>query len=639
VIGGKVRGSTRRQKAGIWEKEAVFPLTLQVSNYLLLSGIRQYNFCFSSSCFLGGASMSSERILYRFSALALGVLMFTAPLWAQSSNENSQAQSAGQKVQSAGQKQVTGKQDETDPLKRPLSEKQKQKNAKALKEELGKSYKEFLQDVIYIITPEELEAFAKLSNDEERDHFIESIWLARDPTPDTPENEFKEEHYRRVTYANEHFASGVPGWNTYRGINDFKVRPPDEKESHPSGGTYQRPIDEGGGTTSTYPFETWRYRNIDGIGQEVTIEFVDTCQCGDYHIALDRGEKDALAKIPGAGLTFAEETGIVSKNNRFANGGLSTLGLDPAQRAAQSGKEFELLERNAALLRPPKLRPMEREDIHHFIRYSMVPFDVRADFIKTGSDMVLVPVTIQVQNKDITFESKDGVARGVVNIYGHVYTMTDRAAQVFEDTVSLDIPAELIEKTMQNHSVYWKALPLPPGRYHMDIVVKDVKGDRVGALSKPLTVPAFSDDKLASSSLILADLMERVPRNSIGAGNFVIDDTKVRPRVEGADGKPASFRRDQKMNVWMQVYNLGVDGQSNKPSATIEYDVVNSSTNTAVMHLQDSTAAMGSSGGKITLQKSVPLEKMQPGTYRLTIKVNDNVSRQTIAPSVNFAVE
>ena len=173
----------------------------------------------------------------------------------------------------------------------------------------------------------------------------------------------------------------------------------------------------------------------------------------------------------------------------------------------------------------------------------------------------------------------------------------------------------------------------------MDIVVKDVKGDRVGALSKPLTVPAFSDDKLASSSLILADLMERVPRNSIGAGNFVIDDTKVRPRVEGADGKPASFRRDQKMNVWMQVYNLGVDGQSNKPSATIEYDVVNSSTNTAVMHLQDSTAAMGSSGGKITLQKSVPLEKMQPGTYRLTIKVNDNVSRQTIAPSVNFAVE
>jgi hypothetical protein len=217
--------------------------------------------------------------------------------------------------------------------------------------------------------------------------------------------------------------------------------------------------------------------------------------------------------------------------------------------------------------------------------------------------------------------------------------MTGEVVQAFEDAVSLDIPSDLLERVSENRSLYWKAFPLPAGRYRMEVILKDVKGDRMGAISKSFVVPAFGDDRLASSSLILADLMEKVPSSSVGAGNFVIDDTKVRPRVESGDGKPASFRHDQKMNVWMQVYNLGIDGQSNKPSATIEYEVVNAATNAAVLHLEDSTAAMGSTGDKITLRQSVALDKVPAGAYRLTIKVNDQVSGQRLSPSVNFLVE
>ena len=101
---------------------------------------------------------------------------------------------------------------EADPLKRPISDKQKKENAKALKQELSKTYKKWLdEDVVYIISDEERKAFKQLSNDEERDQFIEAFWQRRDPTPDTEENEFKEEHYRRIEYANEHFAAGLPG--------------------------------------------------------------------------------------------------------------------------------------------------------------------------------------------------------------------------------------------------------------------------------------------------------------------------------------------------------------------------------------------------------------------------------------------
>jgi len=217
---------------------------------------------------------------------------------------------AGDKVQSTAStdKSAAPQAESADPLKRPLSEKQRKKNLRSLHGELEKTYKKWLdQDVSYIITGEEREAFLKLSNDEERDQFIEQFWLRRDPTPDSIENEYKEEHYRRIAYANEHFAAGIPGWKSDRGRIYIMYGPADEIEAHPSGGTYDRPIEEGGGTTSTFPFENWRYRYLEGVGQEVEIEFVDTCMCGDYHMTIDRSEKDALLYTPNAGLTFYEQ--------------------------------------------------------------------------------------------------------------------------------------------------------------------------------------------------------------------------------------------------------------------------------------------------------------------------------------------
>src|SRR5437660_12253335 len=112
---------------------------------------------------------------------------------------------------------TSSEQQEAEPLKRPVSEKQKKANAKALRQELGKTYTKWLdEDVRWIITDEERQAFKQLSNDEERDQFIEAFWARRDPTPDTPENEYKEEHYRRIAYANEHFAAGIADWEKYR---------------------------------------------------------------------------------------------------------------------------------------------------------------------------------------------------------------------------------------------------------------------------------------------------------------------------------------------------------------------------------------------------------------------------------------
>jgi GWxTD domain-containing protein len=529
-----------------------------------------------------------------------------------------------------------------DPLKRQTTEKQRKKNERGLKQELSKTYKKWLEeDVVYIITDEERQAFKQLSNDEERDNFIEAFWQRRDPTPDTEENEYKEEHYQRIAYANEHFAAGVPGWKTDRGRIYIVFGKPDEIESHPSGGTYERPIEEGGGETSTFPFEDWRYRYIEGIGQEVIIEFVDPCMCGEFHMTLDRSEKDALLMTPNAGLTLYEQMGMSNKAARFQGNGLERLGAGPDSSMVQA-KEFDRLEQFAKLQAAPAVKFADlTEEVNSKVILNPMPFDVRSDFVKVTSDTVLVPVTIQMKNRDITFVNKDGIQRGTVNIFARLTTLTGKVVQTFEDTVQVDVPAELLPRTAENASVYWKALPLRAGRYKLYVAVKDVNGDRKGIWSRSIVVPEFSDDKLATSTLIVADDMEPVPTKAIGTGMFVIGTTKVRPRVAPADGKPALFKRDkdQKLNFWMQVYNLGVDEKTHKPSATFEYNITNLATNKQVVQKTESTDTMGNLGEQVTLQKSIVAANLQPGTYKIEIKVNDNISKQTIDPSAVFAVE
>jgi len=530
---------------------------------------------------------------------------------------------------------------QTDPLKRPVPEKQRKANAKALKIELSKTYRKWLdEDVRWIITDQEKSAFMQLSNDEERDQFIEAFWQRRDPTPDTEENEFKEEHYRRIAYANEHYAAGIPGWKTDRGRTYIVFGPADEIDSHPSGGSYERPMEEGGGETSTFPFETWRYRYLEGIGQEVIIEFVDSCMCGDYHMTMDRSEKDALKYTPNAGLTLYEQMGMSSKASRFTNGGVEQLGQSPFNKDLQT-KQFDRLEQFAKLQAAPAIKFKDLEEVvSHKISVNLMPFDVRADFVKVTSDTALVPVTIQIKNRDVTFQNKDGVERGTVNIFGRVTTLTGKIVQTFEDTVQVDVPVELLPKTAENSSVYWKALPLriSQNRYRLDIVVKDVNGDRTGSWSRAIVIPDFSEDKLSNSTLIIADQMEPVPTKNVGTGNFVIGTTKVRPRVAPSDGKPILFKRNQKLNFWMQVYNLSVDEKTHKPSATIEYNVTDAS-NKAVIHTVESTDTMGNVGDQVTLQKTLSAANLQPGMYKIEIKVNDKLSKQTVGPTATFAVE
>ena len=566
--------------------------------------------------------------LHRLFALLVALFLGTAVVHAQNSGE---AAKASKKEGDASAQQ------EEDPLKRKPTKKQEQA---AVVEKMGRVYKKWLdEDVRWIITDEELSAFKKLATNAERDQFIEAFWQRRDPTPDTEENEFKEEHYRRIAYADERFAAGIRGSRTDRGRIYIMYGKPDTIDAHPAGGPYQRPAEEGGGQTSTFPFEVWRYRYLEGIGQEIEIEFVDDCSCGAYQMTMDRSKKDALLHVPNAGLTDMEGMGMASKADRFR--GVENLGQGFFNKNNDT-KQFDRLETFAKLNRAPeiKFKDLTEEVVTSKIRYNLLHFDVRVDFVKITSDTALVPITLQVPIKEITFINKDGVQRGTLNILGRLTKITGQIVQTFEDPVHVDIPAELLEKEINGSRLYWKALPMRPGRYKLYIAIKDVNGDKVGVFSRSYVVPDYSDDKLATSSLIVADQVEPVPSREVGTGTFVIGANKVRPRVPPSDGKPASFGRQQNINFWMQVYNLGIDEATKKPSATVQYQVVNTATNQPVVDFTETTQQMGNVGDQLTLQKSLPLRNLDPGNYQVVIKVNDLVSKQTISSTPEkFAVQ
>jgi len=575
-------------------------------------------------------------------ALALGMVLAAATAWAQTQASAGGDTQAKKTAQSDGVEKGPPTVEQPDPLKRKLSDSEKMKQQKLLRQELKGEYKKWLdEDVVWIITDEEVKSFKSLSNDEERDNFIEQFWLRRNPSPDSPENEYREEHYQRIAYANEHFAAGKAGWRTDRGRIYIEYGKPDSIDSHPSGGRYDRPMEEGGGTTAAYPFEIWHYRYLEGIGDNIDIEFVDSCQCNDYHMTIDRSEKDALKYVPGAGETLYEEMGKSTKADRM-NGGLEQLGNGP-MATQELAKQFDRLDRYSKLMAPPVMKFKDLDAFiteHKLLTGPPFPFDVRTDFVKVTNDTVMVPLTMEIRNRDITYTSKEGASIGTVNIEGRVTSISGRIAQTFEDTVQVATPTDLLQDTKNNASVYWKALPLRPGRYKVDIAIKDVNNtDHIGFWERGIEVPKYDDDRLSASSLILADKMERVPSKQIGAGNFVIGNTYIRPRVSASSIAPVSFTRQQSVNFWMQVYNLSVDEKTHQNNGTIEYTIVSLESGKDVLHLTETTAKISPNSDQVTLEKSMPLASLKPGKYQVRIKVSDVNTKQEIAQKADFVVE
>lgn len=515
----------------------------------------------------------------------------------------------------------------------------KDRNERKKKEELKSVYKKWLEeDVSYIITDEERKAFKQLKTDEERDQFIEGFWLRRDPDPDTPENEYKEQYFERIQYANEKFTSGIPGWKTDRGRIYIMFGKPDEIESHPAGGPYERPSYEGGGSTSTYPFENWWYRYIEGIGSDIEIEFVDPSGSGEYRIARSPDEKDALLMVPGAGLTLAESMGMADKTNRITSGfGGSSNGQLFGARAKD--QPFEKLQLLADLQRAPAIKFPDlqvKADLPE-IATDILPFSVRTDFFRIGSESVATSFTVQFDHADLSFKNQGGIYEGQVNIYAKLVGLSGRRAGSFEDIVQTARYQEGQLATGQTQrSIYQKNIVLPPGRYKIDVVARDTVSGKTGILHHSFEVPRYQEKQFATSTLILAASIEPLDNASIPAGQFIIGRYKVKPFVSGV------YKPGQILALFLQVYDADMDQATLQPALKVEYTITKGGQEVARI-VEDGKSKFGiidMKGQQLVIARAIPLQDKlsEPGTYTVTAKITDLVSQKVVTPQALYTV-
>jgi GWxTD domain-containing protein len=497
-----------------------------------------------------------------------------------------------------------------------------------VKPELKKAYKDWLEkDVAYIITDEERKAFKKLETDDEREHFIEEFWRRRDPDPDTDENEYREEYYERIAYANEHYASGIPGWKTDRGRIYIMYGKPDELETHPSGGTYNRETYEGGGTTSTYPFERWFYRYIAGVGSGIEIEFVDPTGSGEYRIARNPDEKDALLNVPGAGLTLAEEMGLSDKSQRVANSG----GFGTPNYTREQDSPFSRLQLLADLSRPPQIKFNDLASAVNtpVIEDNPLNFDVRVDFFRQSDERVITAFTIQTDNSNLVFQDVGGLQQAQLNIFGKITHVSGRRAGIFEDPViTRATPAELTD-AKDRKSAYQKAVALAPGRYKLDVIVRDINSGATGVRHIDVPVPKYDPNKLGTSTLVLAAKLESLG-DQPAVGMFTIGNVKVIPNVSGV------YHRGTPVGVYMQIYNAGIDQTTLRPSVDVEYALMKDGKE--IGKQAEDWRGNSDAGQRLTLARLINSAGLNPGDYSIEVRVRDRVSGQSLVQSAKFTI-
>ncbi len=498
-----------------------------------------------------------------------------------------------------------------------------------VKTEVKQVYKDWVKkDVFYIITNEEKKAFNQLKTDEERENFIEGFWRRRDPNPDTEENEFREEYYERIAYANEHFASGIPGWMTDRGRIYITWGKPDSVESHPSGGAYDRPSYEGGGSTTTYPFETWFYRHLDNVGDGLEIEFVDPTGTGEYRLARDANEKDALRTVPGAGLTTAEQLGLSTKADRITG---QNQGGANYQREQDS--PFRRLEIQTALSRPPQVKYGDLQQLAGgdtgVIDNNPLTFQLNVAFFRQSDDRVITAFTIQADNKELAFKDEGGLQTARMNIFGRIMAVSGKRSGIFEDSVITNSTAEELTEQKDKKSVYQKAIALGPGTYKVDVVVRDVVTGNKGIQSIGFTVPKYDEKKLDTSTLILASKLRTTNERDIG-GMFVIGSAKVIPNLA------ATYKKGQEVGIYMQVYNAGIDQTTLRPAVDVDY--VLTKDGKEILNQPENWEGLSDSGQRLTLARLLPTTAMPLGDYELKIKIKDRVSGQLLEKSSKFTI-
>lgn len=530
------------------------------------------------------------------------------------------------------------------------------------KEKLTKKHKKWLdEEVPYIISQNEKEIFKSLATSEQRDEFIRNFWKRRDPSPMTPVNQFKEEHYRRIEYANRRYFEGTAGWRSDRGRVYIMFGPPDFFETNPGGG--RGFLFDVSGPTAEFPSEVWTYRFIPGLKLRQTridFTFVNYYNSGKYQLTSNPALANALRNTSIEG---SRDVGYEDHNTLVPGSTSKDLPMNSIEQlmmmtelTKSRGEVFEEMERSSRLR---KLRGVvdSRESLYQ------MPFVMDESFLSGENNLVKVPISLEIAGKDVAFRKEGDRYNGVVNFHIEVKDSEDTVYQSSE-RLEMNLTEQTFQQRMGNTYQYKHRVTIAPGEYWLHVVVWDEFDNKVGHVDKRLLVPEISRDKFGLSDIILARSLRVVQQEkpkTVDAKDIQALETlaesglKVPDKVAIQKKKEAPFTfgniviepnttteyaKNQELVFFYQIYGLKFDADEKKSKMRVVHQIEKNGVVVAtiekpqVVHLLESHKNAVVDGGA-----RYKLTDLEPGTYSVAALVTDLVAGITLEKRINFELK
>ncbi len=556
-----------------------------------------------------------------------------------------------------------------DPAAQEKKETEKEKDKPAPK--MSKKYEKWLnEEVVYLISENERDVFKALKTDEHREGFIKTFWKRRDPTPDTPVNEFREEHYRRITFADRNYFEGKAGWRSDRGRVYIMFGPPDFFETNPGGG---RGFLLGVNAPSAeFPAEIWTYREIPGLKERVgrvDFTFINHYGAGSWQLASNPALANALrnvslpARYAGYNdmpLQDGHQTTAVTSAavgaQQFAPSAIEQLQI-MAELTKSRGEVLEELERSERLRR---LRGI----VESKASLTGLSFHTRESYLAGNEGMTTIPISLEVAAKDLGFRRVEDRYQGMVNFYIEVKNDRGTAYQA-SDRLEMNLKEESYRRRFADFYQYKQRLNLKPGKYFLHLVVWDEYDGNVGYVDRWIEVPAFPPQDLSLSDIILARDIRKVENKTQELAMDVQNipalkalektNLKVPDKISMANSRGGPFlfgnmdvnpntmseyAQDSDLLFFYQINNPTYDEASGTARVRVENQIWKGNTLVAVIDdlpevqipiAQKSAGALNSSGKH-------SLADLAPGSYTLRARVEDLFSRKTAEKRVDFKI-
>ncbi len=491
-----------------------------------------------------------------------------------------------------------------------------------LQKDLPQFYKDWLaKDVIYIITPKEKEVFLELRTEKERDIFVQAFWKQRDPTPGTPANEFKEEHYRRISYANEHFGreTSRPGWMTDRGKIYILLGPPQDISAF-EGGTFVHPV------------TIWSYQGKPeyGLPSYFDIAFYKRRGMGEYILyspTLD-GPMSLLINYRGDPIDVSSAYQQLRKYNvRLAEVSLSLIPGESLSFGQPSLASDMLIGQLSSL--PEKvvdatyaealLKFKDVIEVEYTANY--IGSESLASVIQDDSGIFFVHYSVQPDKLSVLSDDKD--FRLDFDLNGIVTDLNGNLVFQYDRTFPLQFTAGQIQDIGKTAVVIQDAIPLVPGEYKFSLLMKNTASKEFTSFEKMITIPDTSSSGFGISPLLLGYKIEKIPLLPRVNKPFRVSDLQISCQARNV------FHPKEGLVVFFQMFGLP---ESLRQNGRLEF----------AFFRQDQEFKKEERRLAEIAQRNVfqefSLQEFPPDYYSIRVSVLDEQSRALVAAKADFEV-